>query len=87
MGVNYRIRGVLVSLRGFGLNDWELDSLASENAAGGFPALRSRVDPALPTIAASRSLDRAAESIRLIRFDGRPPATDLPPLRGGAVWP
>lgn len=86
MGTNYRTRGVLVSLRGMGLSDYELVALSQEHAAGGFLSYRSSIDPALAIIATSRELDRASERIRRVRFDGRPPATDLPPLTGGAVW-
>jgi len=87
LGTNYRRRGVLVSLRGYRLSHYELASLAEEQAAGGLIGMRSRVDPAIRLVATSQALDRANDRLRLIRFDGRPPATDLPPRRGGARWP
>lgn len=87
MGDFLRRRPVLVSLRGYRLSDFEVAALAKSNAEGGFPGLAMRVDaPALERIAASRELDRADEGLRRIRFDGRPPATDLPPKVGGARW-
>jgi len=87
LGTFLRRRGVLVPIDINDLSLWELDALAEAEAQGGMPELRTRVDPAITLIAASRELDRAADRLRLVRFDGRPPATDLPPRKGGAIWP
>lgn len=87
MGTYLRPRGVLVRLDPNRLSEWEYVALAEDEARGGFPEMRMRVDPALARVAASRELDRAQNRLRLIRFDGRTaPRDDLPP-RGGAIWP